>query len=45
LELGFSKVVAEKALFLNLSTPGEPIANALDWISAHSEDPDFNEEL
>jgi len=45
LELGFTKIVAEKALFLNLSTPGEPIANALDWISAHSEDPDFNEEL
>ncbi|CDW78340.1 pub domain-containing protein [Stylonychia lemnae] len=45
LELGFTKDVAEKALFLNLSTPGEPIANALDWISAHSDDSDFHEAL
>jgi uncharacterized UBP type Zn finger protein len=45
LEFGYSKIVAEKALFMNLSTPGEPIANALEWISAHCDDPDFEEEL
>lgn len=45
MEMGFSKIVAEKALFLNLAKPGDAIGNALEWISEHSEDPDFNEEL
>lgn len=45
MEMGFTKAVAEKALFLNLSKQGDPIGNALEWISEHSEDPDFNEEL
>lgn len=42
--MGFSKIVCEKALFMtggNQST----VEKALDWISAHSDDPDFNEEL
>ncbi len=43
--MGFSKIVAEKALFHNLGKTGDPLGNALEWISAHSEDPDFNEEL
>ncbi len=43
--MGFSKVVAEKALFMNLAKQGDALGNALEWISEHSEDPDFNEEL
>jgi uncharacterized UBP type Zn finger protein len=45
MEMGFTKIVAEKALFINLAKPGEAVGNALEWISEHSEDPDFNEEL
>lgn len=45
MELGFTKIVAEKALFMKMSSKGDAIANALDWISEHSEDADFNEEL
>jgi len=43
--MGFSKVVAEKSLFLNLGKQGEPLANALEWIDQHIDDADFNEEL
>ena len=45
MEMGFSKVVAEKALFLNMSKPGDAVSNALEWISDHSEDADFHEAL
>ncbi len=45
MEMGFDKIVAEKALFINLSKQGDALGNALEWISAHSEDPDFHEEL
>lgn len=45
MEMGFSKDVSEKALFLCLSKPGEPLSNALEWISDNSEQPDFNEPL
>lgn len=43
-EMGFSKIVAEKALFMTLGQGGTT-EKALDWISAHSDDADFNEEL
>lgn len=43
--MGFSQIVAEKALFLNLGKQGDPLTNALEWIEQHSDDPDFNEEL
>lgn len=43
--MGFTKTVAEKALFLNLGKAGEPLALALEWIDAHTDDADFNEEL
>lgn len=45
LEMGFTKAVAEKALFFNLSKQGEPLELALTWISQHSDDADFHEEL
>lgn len=45
MEMGFSKIVSEKALFLNLGKAGEPLTLALEWIEAHTDDPDFNEEL
>lgn len=45
IEMGFTKAVAEKALFFNLSKQGEPLDMALAWISEHSDDPDFLEEL
>lgn len=45
MEMGFSKIVAEKALFMNMSKQGDAVSNALEWISEHSEDPDFHEEL
>jgi hypothetical protein len=35
MEMGFSKVVAEKALFINLGKPGEPVEKAFEWISDH----------
>ena len=41
IEMGFSKTVAEKALFL---TQGG-VEKAMDWINEHMEDEDFNEEL
>lgn len=44
LEMGFSKIVAEKALFMTLANGGTT-EKALEWIDQHSEDPDFNEEL
>jgi uncharacterized UBP type Zn finger protein len=42
MEFGFSKIIAEKALFM---TGCKGVEKALDWINAHSEDADFNEEL
>lgn len=42
--MGFTKAVAEKALFFTLSQGGTT-DQALDWISQHSDDADFNEEL
>jgi uncharacterized UBP type Zn finger protein len=45
MEMGFSKLVAEKALFMNLAKQGDALGNALEWIDAHTDDPDFNEEL
>lgn len=42
MEMGFSKVVCEKALLL---TQAKSIDPALDWIAEHSSDPDFEEEL
>jgi len=45
MEMGFSKVVAEKALFINMGKAGEPVEKALEWISEHQDDADFNEEL
>lgn len=44
IEMGFPKDVAEKALFMTLSKGGTT-EQALEWISEHSEDADFNEEL
>jgi len=40
-EMGFSKTVAEKALFM---TQGG-VEKAMDWINEHMDDEDFNEEL
>jgi len=42
MEMGFSKIVAEKALFM---TQGASIEKALEWIEMHSNEPDFEEEL
>ena len=44
-DMGFSKIVAEKALFFNLGKQGEPLESALAWIEQHTDDADFNEEL
>lgn len=44
MEMGFSKAVAEKALFFTLSSGGTT-EKALEWIDQHSDDADFNEEL
>ena len=44
MEMGFSKTVSEKALFFTLAQGGNT-EKALDWISQHSDDVDFNEEL
>ena len=41
IEIGFSKTVAEKALFLN----GQNFDKAMDYIDQHQNDPDFEEEL
>lgn len=40
LEMGFSKNVAEKAVYLNNNN----IDQAMDWISTHQDDKDFEEE-
>lgn len=40
-ELGYSKVVAEKACFLSRNNLNE----AIDWVNEHANDPDFEEEL
>lgn len=42
MEMGMSKAVAEKALFM---TQGVSIEKALEWIEEHRADPDFEEEL
>jgi uncharacterized UBP type Zn finger protein len=42
--MGFSKNAAEKALFMTMSK-GQTIENAMEWITEHQEDPDFNEQL
>lgn len=42
MEMGYSKAVAEKSLFL---VQGGGVPKALDWIDQHMDDPDFNEEL
>ena len=43
MEMGYSKDVSEKALFMNLKN--QSIEAAVGWISEHMEDPDFNEPL
>ena len=40
--MGFSKDVAEKALFLN---QGGGVPKAMEWIEQHMDDPDFQEPL
>jgi uncharacterized UBP type Zn finger protein len=40
--MGFTKNAAEKALFMTLGK-GQSIENALEWITEHQEDSDFNE--
>jgi len=42
IEMGFTKSVAEKALFM---TQGGGVPKAMEWIDKHSEDADFLEEL
>ena len=42
MEMGFSKVVAEKSLFM---TQSKGVEKAMDWIYQNSEQPDFEEEL
>jgi len=44
MDMGFSKIVSEKSLFFNLEKGGG-VQNALDWINAHCDDKDFEEEL
>jgi uncharacterized UBP type Zn finger protein len=41
MEMGFSKNVADKASVLNDNN----LENAVEWISTHSEDPDFEKEV
>ncbi len=41
--MGYSKNVAEKALFMNQNKGG--IDKALEWIDQHQNDPDFEEAL
>jgi uncharacterized UBP type Zn finger protein len=43
-EMGFTKIVAEKALFMNQGNGGG-VPKAMEWIEQHQEDPDFEEEL
>ena len=40
--MGFSKIVAEKSLFM---VQGGGIPKAMEWIDNHREDADFEEEL
>jgi uncharacterized UBP type Zn finger protein len=40
--MGFSKIVAEKSLFLTLN---KSIQSCLDYIENHNNDADFEEEL
>lgn len=42
MEMGFSKIVSEKALFLNQS---KSVEIAMTWIEEHQNDTDFEEEL
>ena len=44
MDMGFSKEASEKSLFFTLAQGGTT-EKALDWISHHSDDADFNEEL
>lgn len=44
MEMGFTKAVAEKALFFTLAQGGTT-EKAMEWIEQHMEDADFNEEL
>lgn len=44
MEMGFTKAVAEKALFFTLAQGGTT-EKAMEWIDQHQEDADFNEEL
>jgi uncharacterized UBP type Zn finger protein len=39
--MGFSKTVAEKALFLTQAG----VEKAMEWVEKHMDDEDFNEEL
>ena len=42
MDMGFSKIVAEKSLFM---VQGGGIPKAMEWIDNHREDADFEEEL
>jgi uncharacterized UBP type Zn finger protein len=42
LTCGFSKAVSEKSLYF---TGNNSVDKAMDWITEHQEDPDFEEEL
>jgi len=42
MDMGFSKAVAEKALFM---TQNKGVDKAMDWIYTHNNDPDFEEAL
>ena len=42
MDMGYSKNVAEKALFLTKSQ-GQSVENAMDWIQEHMDDPDFED--
>ena len=42
MDMGFTKVVAEKALFM---TQGGGVQKAMEWIEKHCDDADFQEEL
>jgi len=44
MDMGFSKDASEKALFMTLSK-GQSVEAALEWITEHQEDADFNEAL
>lgn len=44
-EMGFTKIVAEKALFFCKMQGAETTEKALEWIDQHQDDADFHEEL